>query len=89
MERETTESDDVVIKLVGKNRDLQKENEELKYWKESEIKLWLPVIEYMQKNPLLKPGDSISTQTLKFLKAYTEIVIAINSKFNPWKPLTK
>lgn len=48
--------------------EIENENQKLKYWKESEIKLWLPVIEYMQKHSELKLGESIVKRALDFLK---------------------
>lgn len=59
---------------------LSKEREtvrQLEVWKKGQIDLWLPVIEYMQSNKELKPGDSISEITLNVLKHHYE---GINAK---------
>lgn len=62
------------VKYKAEVERLQGENEQLKLWKESEIRLWGPLLDYMQKNPFLKPGDSISQKSLEFLKEYTAIL---------------
>jgi DNA repair exonuclease SbcCD ATPase subunit len=52
---------------------LEKELADLRAWKVSEIKLWGPVIEFMQKHPDLQVGDSISEHVLKFLKEHLDL----------------
>jgi hypothetical protein len=52
---------------------LQDDIEELKKWKQSEIQLWLPILEYMHKHPELKLGCSIPEYVLKFLKERDEV----------------
>lgn len=61
-----------VTSILAENRQLREENERLKAWKQSEIKLWRPIIEYMQSNGHLfgmKLGESISDKVLEVLKA--------------------
>jgi hypothetical protein len=54
--------------------DFATEIEQLKNWKESQIALWGPVIDYVQNNPpaKLKLGQSISEYILNILKHENE-----------------
>lgn len=68
--------------LLAKVSELQNEIKELKYWKESEMKLWGPIIDYAQTHQSelgLKLGESISEKILRFLKDRTEIRKALES----------
>ena len=61
-----------VTSILAENRQLREENERLKAWKQSEIQIWRPIIEYMQLNGHLfgmKLGESISDKVLEVLKA--------------------
>lgn len=52
-----------------------KEIAELQHWKESEMKLWGPVLDYMQANYRLfgmRLGESISDKVLEILKDYSQ-----------------
>jgi hypothetical protein len=59
--------------MIDRIKELEKENEQLKYWKESEIKVWSEVLDYMHKRKDLKLGASISDYVLKFLKERDEL----------------
>ena len=61
-----------VTSILTENRQLKEENEQLKRWKKSEIKLWRPILEYMHLNGHLfgmKLGESITDKVLEVLKA--------------------
>lgn len=61
-----------MLEEIKKVSALTKENEELKAWKQSEIKLWRPILEYMHLNGHLfgmKLGESITDKVLEVLKA--------------------
>jgi hypothetical protein len=68
---------------------LRKENEQLKYWKESEIKVWSDVLDYMHKRKDLEWGASISDYVLKFLKERDELRVEIKQLREALKELVE
>lgn len=60
-----------VIDLLSIHEELVKENEELKEWKEQQIKLTAPILGFMGNNSdkfNLRVGDSIFKKVLEILK---------------------
>ncbi|HZI24823.1 MAG TPA: hypothetical protein VFD46_07095, partial [Chryseolinea sp.] len=48
--------------------------EELRYWKESEIKLWGPILDFMQRDKTMKLGESISEEVLRRISLYNDLM---------------
>lgn len=53
--------------------ELKKEVERLTYWKESEIELWSPLIDWFQANRNVKPGTLISEEALRRSQEYERL----------------
>lgn len=57
------------LEITIRQRDtLYEELKRLMDWKESEMKIWGPVFDYMRKNTRVKLGEGVSEKTLEFLK---------------------
>lgn len=54
------------------NVDIRKENDELQEWKNKQIEIWLPVIEFMQNRKDVSIGDSISKKVIELIEENDE-----------------
>lgn len=71
---EGTGIDNDQVSLLSTVKRLQEENEQLKAWKESEIALWRPLLDYFHKeDKLLKLGVSIVEEALHRSKFYVRV----------------
>lgn len=70
LEQDNAEGFEKYQELLIQNRNLKERVKELEAWKESDMKVWGPVIDFAQGNnlPGLKLGGSISEYVLQLLK---------------------
>lgn len=68
--------DEITLKLLesleAEVKSLVQERNELREWKESDMKIWMPVINFFQENGFklgMKPGQSISEFIVTYFKS--------------------